>query len=75
MINPEDEGTFSITFKTTNEGYNYIRNWINAHTEIISDSILPNTEKLYQEDETFRNIVKEIKNLNNRKLEYINKNN
>jgi len=75
MIDPEANGTFSITFKCSNEGFSYIRDWIDNHTEIISDSILPCTKELYKTDEVFKKMVKDIKKLQEQKMDYIIKNN
>jgi hypothetical protein len=75
MINPKAVGTFNLTFKTTNEGFEYIRSWIDNHTEIISDSILPDTSELYKTDEVFKKMVKDIKKLQELKMDYIIKNN
>ena len=75
MINKDDIQTFSITFKTTNEGYLYILKWIEAHTELISDRILPDTQELYDTDPYFKKLVKASKDANNTKLDYILKHN
>ena len=57
-MNKKDLNTFSITFRTTNEGYNYILGYIEAHTELISDRILPDTKELYKTDNTFKQMLK-----------------
>lgn len=75
MINKEDIGTFNITFKTTNEGYAYILNWLQSHTEVIGDKIVEDTEELYDSDKHFRSLVKMEKKARNNKLNYILKNN
>jgi len=75
MIDPKANGTFALTFKTTNEGFKYIRGWIDSHTEIISDSILPDTSELYKTDVIFKKMVKDIKKLQEQKMDYIIKNN
>lgn len=75
MISKEDTGTFNITFKTTNEGYAYILNWLQSHTEVISDKIIADTEELYDSDKYFRELVKMEKKARNNKLDYILKHN
>lgn len=73
-MSPEDINTFSITFKTSNEGYAYILSYIEAHTELVSDKVLPDTQFMYDNDPIFKKLVKISKDANNAKLDYINKN-
>lgn len=73
-MNKEDENTFSITFKTTNDGYAYILSFIESHTNLISDKVLPNTQTIYDTDEVFKKLVKNVKNAQRQRDEYINKN-
>jgi len=75
MIKPDDEQTFNITFKTTNEGYSYILNWLKHHTELISDRVLPDTDDLYESNESFRAILKKIKKDKDIRDSIINKQN
>lgn len=72
----EDVNTFSITFKTTNEAYIFMMDWINSYPndiEIISDRILPDTKFLHDNDPVFRKLVSASKKANDAKLDYINK--
>jgi hypothetical protein len=71
MISKEDIGTFNITFKTTNEGYAYILNWLQSHTEVISDKVIEDTKELYDNDMYFRSLVKMEKKARSNKLDYI----
>lgn len=73
-MNKEDVNTFSITFKTTNEGYAYILSWMEAYTELISDRVLPNTQELYDTNEHFKALVKNVKKAQRERDDYINKN-
>ncbi|MCP4355973.1 MAG: hypothetical protein GY793_10165 [Proteobacteria bacterium] len=77
-MNPNDIQTFSVTFKTTNEAYLYITNWLISYPkdiEVISDKILPDTQELYDNDPFFKKLVKISKDANDAKLDYINKHN
>lgn len=74
-MSPGDINTFSITFKTTNEGYAYILSFIESHTELVSDKVLVDTQNMYDNDPVFKAKVKAIKKANDDKLDYINKNN
>lgn len=60
-MNKEDVNTFSITFKTTNEAYSYILSWIEAHTELISDVVLPNTQELRDDNKHFKKLIDNVK--------------
>ena len=72
-MNKEDVNTFSITFKTTNEGYSYIDSFINAHCEVIKSSVIADTEKAYKEDKHFKKLVDNCRKANKDRLDYINK--
>lgn len=74
-MNPNDENTFSITFKASNQAYQYILSWMNEYTEVISDRVLPNTQELYDNDPYFRKLLKASKDADIAKLDYINKHN
>lgn len=74
-MKPGDINTFSITFKSTNEGYAYILSFIESHTELVSDKVLVDTQNMYDNDPIFKAKVKAIKKANDDKLDYINKNN
>ena len=78
MISKEDVNAFNVTFKTTNEVYVFVMNWMRSYPsdiEIISEEILPDTNELYQNDRTFQKMVKDFKKMKNDKLDYILKNN
>lgn len=73
-MNKEDTGTFSITFKTSNDGYAYITNWLDNHVEVISNKVLPDTSNLYESDDLFKKLVKNVKEAQIERDNYINKN-
>ena len=78
MPNKEDVNVFNVTFKTTNEVYIFVMNWMRSYPddiEIISEEILPNTNELYQKDPKFKQMVKDYKQMKNDKLDYILKHN
>ena len=75
VINKEDIGTFNITFKTTLEHYNQILNVLNQNVDVISDSVVPDTKELYNNDDYFKKLVKAEKEARINKLNYINKHN
>ena len=72
-MNKKDIGTFNITFKTTNERYVGVLNWLSEVTEVISESVVPDTKDLYENDTHFKKLVKAEKEARNNKLDYINK--
>ena len=49
--------------------------WLNQQLEVIKLVIIPDTNELYESDEYFRNIVKNVKKAQKIRDEYINKNN
>lgn len=71
-MNKEDIQTFSVTFKTTNEGYAYFLSELEAFTEVISDRILPETEELYKNDTHFKKLVSNVKKATRERDKYIN---
>ncbi len=74
----DDIQTFSITFKSTNEAYKYITDFMKAYPndiEIISDVILKDTTKMYKEDNTFKKLVKSVKDAQRIRDEYAINNN
>ena len=73
-----DAITFNFTLKATNEVYDYMLNWIRSYPddiEVISDKILADTQELYDNDATFKKLVKNSKDADRIKLDYINKHN
>tara|TARA_R110000772_G_C13310212_1_gene439953 strand:- start:4270 stop:4506 length:237 start_codon:yes stop_codon:yes gene_type:complete len=74
-MNPGDINTFSITFKSTNEGYAYILSFIESYTEYVSDRVLPDTDNMYEADDNFKKLVKMVKKAKADRDTYTNKNN
>lgn len=70
-----DEGTFSLTFKTDNQGYEHVKSWVESHMELISARILPDTKNMINNDPAFKKLVSISKKANDAKLDYINNHN
>jgi hypothetical protein len=83
----EDVNTFNITFKTTNEIYQYMMRWVNnfpndikviitpEDIKLISDTILRDTDQLHKQDDMFKKLVSNVKKANKIKDEYAMKHN
>jgi hypothetical protein len=83
----EDINTFNITFKTTNEIYKYMMDWVNNYPndieivitpgdiKVISDSIIRDTNQLYKKDDIFKKLVKNLSKAKKIKDDYAMKNN
>ena len=74
----EDINTFNITFKTTNEAYLFITNWMGSYPEdinVISDTVLRDTDELYKQDEMFKKLVSNVKKASKIRDEYAMKHN
>lgn len=69
-----DEGTFSLTFKTDNAGYDHVKSWVNKHMVLISAKTLPNTTDMINNDPVFKKLVKNVKVAQRARDEHINKN-
>ena len=86
-MNKEDVNTFNITFKTTNQIYKYMMDWVNNYPndieilitpqdiKVISDSIIRDTDQLYNNDDTFKKLVKNLSKSKKIKDDYAMKNN
>ncbi len=51
------------------------RSWLESHIEVLDFTILPDTQKLYENNEQFRLLVKAEKKAKNDKRKFINDNN
>ena len=74
----EDVNTFNITFKTTNQVYQFMMDWVRSYPndiDIISDSIIRDTNQLYKKDDMFKKLVSNVKKVNKIKDEYAMKHN
>ncbi len=68
--------TINLTIKLPKEEVSYFEDWLRYHIEdVVSFSILPDTDNMYNNDVYFKNIVKSVKKANRIKDKYINDNN
>ena len=67
--------TINITLKIEDTDVINFESWLNQQLEVISFKIMPNTEKLYETDEYFKNIVKNVKKAQKIRDKYINEHN
>lgn len=67
------KAVFVIDFEDKEEIYRF-ENWLKRFTSF-NLTILPDTEKLYQEDDTFKKLVKIYNEAKKSKNDYINKHN
>ena len=70
-----DSKTVNITLKIDAYNLNNFENWLRNQLEVIDFKILPDTEKLYQEDKHFKKLVDSERLAKKAKAEYINKHN
>ncbi len=69
------EKTINITLKIEDSQLNNFENWLRQNLEVIDLKILPDTEKLYTEDEHFKKLVKSVKTAQLIRDRYINDHN
>lgn len=67
--------TLNITLNIEPETINDLESFLRKRFNVIDVKILPNTTKMYEEDETYRKLVKGIKKSNLIKDRYINDHN
>ena len=67
--------TINVTLKIKDTELINFESWLNQQLEVIKLVIIPDTNELYESDEYFRNIVKNVKKAQKIRDEYINKNN
>ena len=67
--------TINITLKIESEQLQNFEEWLRNQVNVIDLKILPDTEKMYQEDATFKRLVKAEKDAKRVKAIYINDNN
>ena len=67
--------TINITVKVKEDGVVQLRQFLDEHIEVLDFKILPDTQKMWDEDEVFQSIVKEQKKHNKLVSKYINDNN
>lgn len=67
--------TINMTFKLEETQVNNFESWFRQNEEVIDFKILPDTEKLYETDKHFQEIVKKVKTAQRIRDEYINNHN
>jgi len=67
--------TINITVKLEKHQVVKFQQFIEEHVEVLDFKILPDTQKMWDEDEVFQSIVKEQKKHNKLVSKYINDNN
>ena len=75
MINPKEESTINITLKIPNKLLVSLEDYLNRNYKLIDFSVLADTSNMYENDPTFKKIIKESRKLKDLKLQYINDNN
>jgi hypothetical protein len=71
----EGKTTINTTLKINNHNVTEFENWLSDKFDLISFQHLENTDKMYQEDEHFKKLVKLNKELKNKRIDYILNNN
>ena len=67
--------TINITVKIEESGVVKFRQFLDEHIEVIDFKILPDTQKMYEEDKAFQDICKAERKVKDIKGKYINDNN
>lgn len=70
----DDTYTINTTLKVKGGDVVGLENYLNHTFDLIDFKIVPNTEELYKTDNQFKKIVKQIKELQKIKHDYIMKN-
>lgn len=71
----EDYRTFNATFKVSGVNENEVENMIRHYTTVVDYRVLPNTEKLYNDNESFKKLVKKKQQISKEISDFINKHN
>jgi len=64
--------TVNITLKIDEHELTNFESWLRNNLEVVSFKILPDTEKLYETDATFKKLVKSVKTAQRVRDKYIN---
>lgn len=75
MINKKDVNLLNITLKVSNENLVPLENYLKDNFNLIDFSIVADTSKMYEKDNTFKKIVQESKKIKDIRLDYINNHN
>lgn len=65
--------TVNITLKIHEHSIPGFEYWLDQNLEVIRFKIVPDTEELYNSDETFKKLVKNVKKAERERNDYINK--
>jgi len=65
----------NITLKVKKDGVVHLRQFLDEHLEVLDFKILPDTQKMWEEDEGFKSITKNIERWKKTRDKYINDNN
>jgi len=71
----ESKKTINIVLKLEAHELNAFESWLRQQLEVIDLKILPDTEKLYTDDEYFKKLVKGVKSAQLLRDRYINEHN
>jgi hypothetical protein len=71
-MDKEDIVTVNTTFKIQAGSLVELENWLYANLDVVGFRIVPNTEKLYEEDAMFKKLVKIERDARVAKEKYIN---
>lgn len=69
------ESKWNITLKLKDEDVLKLEKTLNIHFNVISFKILPDTEKMYEENTTFKKLIKGVKDAQRLRDQYINDHN
>ena len=67
--------TVNLTIKIDEHEVLNFESWLRQQLEVISFKIIPDTEKLYNNDDTFKKLVKNVKKAQEQRDIYINNHN
>jgi len=67
--------TINITLKIEDSELIRFDNWLREQLEVISLKVLPDTNELYEDDDTFKKLVKGVKTAQRIRDKYINEHN
>ena len=68
----EEKETINITLKIEKSQLTNFEYWLKNNLELISFKVLPNTEKLYNENDTFKKLVKSVNKAQKERDKFIN---
>lgn len=63
---------YSITFTGEPEMYSHVLSWIEAYSDNVSSTVLVDTQKIYDDSEHFRALVKAEKKAKQARMQFVN---